>query len=436
MAIPSDARLSPDGRLVTFSVQRVGPSYDAYRQAIWIASVDGSEPPRRLTLGARRDWQGRFSSDGRLLAFVSDRRSVVEEEPAATSDREDVVQVHLLDMDRPGEARRLTDLPRGVEGYQWSPDGRWLAVRSASRASDSRTDARLRHKLAAPKPGEPPGSDYRFFDRLGYMDNSEGFIAHRTGHLWLVEVATGSARRLTDLPAGVNSIAWSPDGTRIAVTTGARRFHDLFSRSRVLVIDVATGRQTEVTAHPKGVYGSPAWLPDGRTIAVLGGLAIEGFYRNDVVLFAADGSEARGGRNLSARHDVMPGSGMNSDVTLGETARLLPTDDGRSILFLAPHDGAMDLWRLSVGDGALERLTDGHHYLSGFDVVTIKGGLRVVATRSTPTSLPEVHVGELPARGGRPMELRPITGLNTALLADVELREAIERWVEVDGRRI
>ncbi|HJW21901.1 MAG TPA: prolyl oligopeptidase family serine peptidase, partial [Candidatus Limnocylindrales bacterium] len=80
--------------------------------------------------------------------------------------------------------------------------------------------------------------------------------------------------------------------------------------------------------------------------------------------------------------------------------------------------------------------TDGHHYLSGFDAVTIKGGLRVVATRSTPTLLPEVHVGELPARGERPIELRPITGLNSALLADVELREPIERWVEVDGRRI
>ncbi|HYL41554.1 MAG TPA: hypothetical protein VET90_09610, partial [Candidatus Binatus sp.] len=83
MVIPFDARLSPDGRHVTFTVQRVGPSYDAYRQSIWIAGVDDGEEPRRLTLGARRDWQARFSSDGRMLAFVSDRRSVIEEEPAA-----------------------------------------------------------------------------------------------------------------------------------------------------------------------------------------------------------------------------------------------------------------------------------------------------------------------------------------------------------------
>ncbi|MFI5199697.1 MAG: hypothetical protein ACHQXL_04930, partial [Candidatus Limnocylindrales bacterium] len=44
----------------------------------------------------------------RALAFLSDRRLAVEEEPAASKDREDSVQVHLLPLDEPGEARRLT----------------------------------------------------------------------------------------------------------------------------------------------------------------------------------------------------------------------------------------------------------------------------------------------------------------------------------------
>jgi dipeptidyl aminopeptidase/acylaminoacyl peptidase len=441
MAVPFDARLSPDGRVVTFTVQRVAPSYDGYRTSIWIADADAATAkaaaPRRLTQGGRRDWQGRISADGAQLAFASDRRGVIEEEPGSDKDREDVVQIHLLPMDRPGEARRLTDLPRGTEGYQWSPDGKWLAVRSASVAEDRKDDARGRHKLATSKPGEPPASDYRFFDRLGYMDNSEGFIAHRTGHLWVIDAATGAARRLTDLPAGVNAIAWSPDSTRIAVVTGARRFHDLYSRSRVLVIDARTGDRTEVAAHPLGVYGSPAWLPDGKTIAVLGGNAPEVFYRSDVLLFPADGSDPRGGKNLTGTHDVMPGSTMNSDITLGEGPRLVPTDDGRWLLFLAPDRGSQQLWRVAVKDGALERLTEGQHYLSGFDVVTLPDGrLRVVATRSAPTATPDIHVGELSSGGKSPLELRPLTALNKALLEGIELREPIERWVEVDGRQV
>ena len=65
--------------------------------------------------------------------------------------------------------------------------------------------------------------------------------------------------------------------------------------------------------------------------------------RNDLWLFAADGSDAgpHGGRNLSARHDLMPGSGMNSDVTRGETSRLWPSPDGKTISFTAPLDGAL-----------------------------------------------------------------------------------------------
>jgi dipeptidyl aminopeptidase/acylaminoacyl peptidase len=437
MHIPFDARLSPDGAHVTYTVQDVGPSFDAYRQSIWIASVDGDAEPRRLTLGARRDWQGRWSSDGRWLAFASDRRGIVEEEPGSPDDREDVVQVHLLPMDGPGEARRVTDLPRGVEGYQWSPDGKWLAVRSASRAADRDADARARGKLSRSKPGEAPPSDYRFFDRLGYMENSQGFIAHRTGHLWLVEVASGKARQLTQLPAGVNAIAWSPDSTRIAVTTGPRRSWDLLSRSRVLVIDVATGHQTEVAAHPDGVYGSPSWLPDGKTVAVLGGRVPTVFFRNSVLLFPAEGSDVRGGRDLSSRHDLMPGSTMNSDLTLGESPRLVPTPDGRSLLLLAPHEGAIELWRLAIKDGELARLTDGHHYLSGFDAVALPDGrLRVAAMRSTATTTPDIHVGELGPRADRRLELRPVTAMNRALLDEVELREPVDRWVEVDGRRV
>jgi dipeptidyl aminopeptidase/acylaminoacyl peptidase len=441
MAIPFDARLSPDGSRVTFTVQRVGPTFDGYRTSIWGADLaaDGSvaDAPRRLTQGGRRDWQGRLSADGRLLAFASDRRGIIEEEPGADKEREDVVQIHLLPMDRPGEARRLTDLPRGTEGYQWSPDGASLAVRSASVAEDRKADARLRHKLSPGKPGEPPASDYRFFDRLGYMDNSEGFIAHRTGHLWVVDAATGAARRLTDLPAGVNAIAWSPDSRRIAVVTGARRFHDLVSRSRVLVVDVATGARTEVAAHPLGVYGTPTWLPDGKTIAVLGGNAPEVFYRNDILLFPADGSDPRGGRNLTAGSGVMPGSTVNSDITLGEGARLVPTPDGKGILFLAPQRGSQQLWRIGVKDGRLDRLTDGHHYLSGFDAVGLPDGrIRIVATRSAGTALPEVHVGELAKDGSGEVGLRPVTTLNQALLDGIELHEPVERWVEVDGRQV
>ena len=87
--IPTDPHLSPDGTLVAVTVQTVAPGRDGYRHAVWLVPADGSAEPRQVTIGARHDTRARFSPDGRTLAFLSDRRPLVEEEPRAPKDRED-----------------------------------------------------------------------------------------------------------------------------------------------------------------------------------------------------------------------------------------------------------------------------------------------------------------------------------------------------------
>ena len=439
LRIPTDPRLSPDGSAVTFTVQRVGPAFDRYATAVWIAPTAGDEPARQLTLGARRDGHARWSPDGRSIAFLSDRRAAVEEEPGVPKDREDGTQIHLLPASGPGEARRLTDLPRGVDDFNWSPDGRHLAVLSASRATTRDADTRARRRLGEAKPGEPPPSDYRYFDRLRYQENGAGFTTTHRPQLWLVDAETGEGRRLTNLPAGVDSMGWSPDGSRIAFSTSPARGADLHSRARILTIEIETGRTVTVAERPDGIYFGPVWLPDGKAIAVMGGRVPTAFYRIDIHVFPADGSEPAGGIDLSSRHDVMASSTMNSDLTINEGARLIPSSDSRSILFLAPHRGAMDLWRIGVDGGALERLTNGQHYLSSFDAVgTARGATRIAAIRSTAVELPDVHVGDLSAATSarKPLGLRRVTDLNRNVLDEIELRAPIEKWVQVDGRDV
>jgi len=460
--IPTDPRLSPDGDLVAFTVQVVTPSRDGYRHAIWVAPADGSAPARQLTIGAKHDRHPRFSPDGRVLAFLSDRGDLVEEpargldaaagqgtaghaaadEDGEAEDHEDAVQVHLLPLDG-GEARRLTDLPRGVEAFAWSPDGRQLVVLSPSRGATADEDARLRGVERQARPDAPRRPDFRYIDRLQYMENGKGFTYDRVAHLWLVDVETGRARRLTDGPTPDEAPAWSPDGRRIAFAANRRRDHDLVWHSDIHVVEVATGELTAITGGTLALFGAPEWLPDGRMIAALGHRypAAAGS-RNDIWLFAADGSDAhrRGGRNLSARHDLMPGSSMNSDLAVQEPARLVASADGRWLSFTAPIEGSYELWRIAVEDGALEdgaleRLTEGRHYLSAFDQRPIPGGARLAYLRSSPTELPEAWVVDL---AGREEQARPrrVSTLNDEAVAGIELAAPVERPVTSDGWQI
>ncbi|HEX5015770.1 MAG TPA: S9 family peptidase [Candidatus Limnocylindrales bacterium] len=435
LRIPTDPRVSPDGRHGLVTLQTSAPRGDGYRRSLWLVPLDeDAGEPRQLTIGARNDTHPRWSPDGRTVAFLSDRRHLLEEEPAAgdKKDREDGTQVYLLPLEG-GEARRMTDLPRGVNAFEWSPDGTRLVVLSTSHRA-TRDDDRKVRGLHKREPGDTLESDYRYIDRLSYRFNGPGFIYDHVAHLWIVDVATGAATRLSDGPVGDDDPAWSPDGSKVAYAARLNRNWDLEFRSDIVVVDVASGKRTRITGGPDPIFFVPTWLPDGRTIAAFGGRLPHNAYRNDIWLFAADGSEAtpNGGRNLSGRHDLMPGSSMGSDITPGEGSRLIPSADGRWLSFLAPKDGAYQLWRIATDDGAVEQLTDGRHFLSAFDQVEPRAGRpRTAFIRSAATEFADVFV-----RDGARGELRRATAFNAEAMADVELIEPQERHATVDGRDI
>ena len=386
----ADPRLSPDGRTVAFVVWRIDREANEYRGNIWLAPVDGSAPPRRLTFGSRRDADPRWSPDGTSLAFTSNRVG-------------DAMQLHVIPVSGGGEARKLTDLKEDVKHAAWSPDGQRIAFDSRVRADYyDEEDEKKR----------PP----RRITRLFYKLDNEGWTADRPSHVFVVP-ADGSEEP-TQLTSGEwqdSKPAWSPDGKRLAFVSGRHEDWDIVPAEDVYVIDAGGGEPSVLTG-TDGLCGGPSWSPDGSRIAFLytPGVFDDPRHGQVAVIPAAGGTQ----KLLSTALD----RNCSSYPELRE-----PVWNGHDLLFVAEDSGNSHVYRVpGDGSGRPELVVGGDQVLTGFDAVLGT----IVHAASTPTSLAELFAGDRRlTETGKPFEAgRELSAPErfTAISAD---GSEVEAWI-------
>ena len=350
----SDPRLSPDGRTVAYATWTIDGEANEYRGNVWLAPVDGSEPPRRFTTGERRDGEPRWSPDGTRMAFVSSR---AEKEPG---------QLYVISL-KGGEAEKLTKLKEEVRQIAWSPDGSQIAF--ASRLRDEAYEEEDERK-------RPP----RRVTRLFYKLDNEGWISDRRTQLFVVPAdGSADARQLTEGDHEHGSPAWSPDGTRIAFEAAR---HDSWDTDLVqdLYLVPPEGGEPERLTNGDGVCGSPSWSPDGTRIAFL--YTPEPFSWGRHTQVAVLDVESRERRVLTEGLDLQ----CAPYPPLRE-----PVWDGDRIVFGVEDHGSVHVYSVPAdGSSTPEPVLDGERAVKGFDV---KDGTIVHAT-STPTTFADLYVGE------------------------------------------
>jgi len=230
--------IHPDGTRAVTAVSRPDVDADRVVGQLWSVNLDGSGA-HRITRGVS-DSSPRFSPDGALLAFV---RSLGDG-PG---------QLHIMAANG-GEALQVTDQKLGITAWRWSPDSHRIAF-TAAVADEGRYGTVANLGQGA----EPP----RRISTLKYRSNGFGYTIDRRRHVFLVDVphiddeppyaAAPSAqdpmpepvvsipepRRLTEGDFDHGDLAFSPDGSTLAVVSARHPDRDLDLANNVFEIDLS-----------------------------------------------------------------------------------------------------------------------------------------------------------------------------------------------------
>ena len=238
----ADPRISPDGGRVVYVRTSMDIMRDTKRSELWIVNADGSDH-RRLGVGGSPRW----SPDGARLAYTADG------------------QIHVRWMDT-GEEATLTQLLESPRGLRWSPDGRYLAFNKL---------VPYPAPSLAPPPRPPAGAEWAappiMEDRFKNRQDGVGYLDFGYDHLFIVPVEGGTPTQVTSGDYQHQSpAAWTPDGESLVFSSNRNEnwIHD-YRNSELYIVSIADGRVRWLTDRP-GPDRSPAVSPDGRQVAFTG----------------------------------------------------------------------------------------------------------------------------------------------------------------------
>lgn len=297
--------VSPDKSKILYGVTYENLSLNKGNRELWLMNADGSEN-MRITRTASSEQNETFIDGGKKIAFIS-----------VNDDK-----MQLFTMNADGSDRKcISDIENGVDGFVISPDETKIAfisnVKYGETTSDKHPDldkanariiddlmyrhwdewvTEIPHTFIADFNGkelsnvkdllegeeyEAPMKPFGSIESIAWSADSKSVVyvsrkkkgleysLSTNSDLYLYDIASGKTKNLTNGMMGYDTDpVFSNDGTKLAWLSME---HDGYEsdKKRIFIMDMATGKKTDLTANWDYSVDNIAWSDDDKAIYFL-----------------------------------------------------------------------------------------------------------------------------------------------------------------------
>ncbi|HWZ30022.1 MAG TPA: S9 family peptidase [Bryobacteraceae bacterium] len=391
----SEPQLSPDGKLVAFTVQTVDLDRNTKPKQIYTVTLNGGLP-RQITRDGSANERPRWSSDSKQIYYVSNR--------------DGSAQVWRMDADG-GSARQISHLATEAGGIVLSPDGKKIVFVSSVYPECGSDDGCNKKKIDEDAKNKVKA---RIYTSLLYRHWTE-WQSKRRQHIMVMNSDGSEVKDLTpgthDAPpfslGGPDDYAISPDSTEVAFTMNVDPTPATSTNSDIYIEPIGGGDAKKITISPGG-DNAPLYSPDGKYLA----------FR----------SQPRAG-DESDRWRLMVLERANGRTTnLTETLdrwveSVTWSPDSTRLFFTVEDRGRTGLQMIAVTGGGVRSIISGESSVD--DVQFNADGSFMIYTEQSGSRPAEILRAS--SSGGSGV---PLTRMNDALLANSSVRPLENFWVD------